>query len=93
MRIDLHNTAAGQITNQESGKVSNKPVQHGGAPIEDTASLSTDSVSLSSLSTQAMQSPEVRQDRVDALRQAIGNGTYSVTPQQIADAIVRDHKK
>ncbi len=93
MRIDLHNTAAGQISNQESGKVSNKPAQQGGAPIEDTTSLTTDTVSISSLATKALQSPEVRQDKVDALRQAIGSGTYTVSAEQIADAIVRDHKK
>lgn len=89
MRIDLNNTAASQIANEQSAKVTQKYAQPSGN-VEDTASLSSDSVSLSSLGSQAMQAPDVRQEKVDALRQAIGNGTYSVSPDQIAEAMLRD---
>lgn len=33
--------------------------------------------------------PELRMDKVAALRQAIHNGTYAVSPEQIADAMLR----
>jgi flagellar biosynthesis anti-sigma factor FlgM len=34
--------------------------------------------------------PEVRQDRVDRLRKAIEQGTYNVSGQDIADAIMHE---
>lgn len=49
-----------------------------------------DTVSLSSLTTQTLQMPEVRQDKVDSLRQMIANGEYRVDPNQIADAMLSE---
>jgi flagellar biosynthesis anti-sigma factor FlgM len=54
---------------------------------QDEAQLSHDSGTVQQLKTMLSQVPEVRQDRVDALRQAIGNGTYQVSDQQLSDAI------
>ena len=45
-------------------------------------------MSLSSLSAQALQMPDVRQNKIDSLRQQIASGQYSVDPQEIADAIL-----
>jgi flagellar biosynthesis anti-sigma factor FlgM len=39
---------------------------------------------------QAMQMPEVRQDRVASLQQQIASGVYQVAPQQVADAMLRN---
>jgi flagellar biosynthesis anti-sigma factor FlgM len=64
------------------------------APSNTTASRANDfpgdTVSLSSLTTQTLQMPEVRQDKVDNLRQMIANGEYRVDPNQIADAMLSD---
>jgi negative regulator of flagellin synthesis FlgM len=54
---------------------------------QDNAQLSVDSTSIEQLKAALSQVPEVRQDRVEALRQAVGNGSYQVTDQQLADAI------
>jgi flagellar biosynthesis anti-sigma factor FlgM len=40
--------------------------------------------------TQAMQMPDVRQDRVASLQQQIASGTYQVAPQDVADAMLRN---
>ena len=56
---------------------------------EDQATLSSDSASISNLTAKAMQSPEVREDRIEALRQAIQNGSYQIDPKKIAEAMVR----
>ena len=56
--------------------------------ISEKPALGEDSVDLSSLAAKALETPEVRQDKVDSLRQAIQGGTYSVDPQQIADAMI-----
>ena len=93
MRIDLNNTAASQIANENSTQVPGKTSSPKTPHAEDTATLSTDTVSISSLSTQALASPKVRQEKVDALRQSISDGTYKVDVKQTADAIVRDNRK
>jgi flagellar biosynthesis anti-sigma factor FlgM len=38
---------------------------------------------------QAMQMPDVRQDRVASLQQQIASGRYQVAPQDVADAMLR----
>jgi anti-sigma28 factor (negative regulator of flagellin synthesis) len=42
------------------------------------------------LETQALAQPEVRQQRVDLLRQSLGKGEYAVSDTQLADAILAD---
>jgi flagellar biosynthesis anti-sigma factor FlgM len=54
---------------------------------QDKAQLSVDSESVQQLKVALSSVPEVRQERVDALRQAIDKGSYQVTDQQLADAI------
>ena len=57
---------------------------------QDEAKLSSASSNIFSLSTRAMAEPEVRADRVNALRAAVEDCSYSVEPQKIADAMLRD---
>jgi len=54
---------------------------------QDKAQLSVDSKTVEHLKAVLSQVPEVRQDRVEALRQAVGNGSHHVTDQQLTDAI------
>jgi flagellar biosynthesis anti-sigma factor FlgM len=54
---------------------------------DDWTSFQSDSVSVQSLTSQALDSPEVRQDTVDALRQSVASGQYQVDPANIAAAI------
>lgn len=39
---------------------------------------------------QAMQMPDVRQDRIASLQQQIAKGDYQVAPQDVADAMLRN---
>lgn len=57
---------------------------------QDEAKLSSTSSNILSLSARAMAEPEVRADRVNALRSAVEDGSYSAEPQKIADAMFRD---
>jgi flagellar biosynthesis anti-sigma factor FlgM len=54
---------------------------------EDTATLSGDSVT--ALAARALTAGEIRQDKVEALRQAIQNGDYRIEPPKIAEAMIR----
>jgi|SRR5271170_2903007 len=56
----------------------------------DQASFSFDQTRVQSLAVQALAQPEVRQAKVQALQQALSGGEYSVSPGQVADALVGD---
>jgi flagellar biosynthesis anti-sigma factor FlgM len=87
MRIDLNHISLPDLAGDEkTRKAGPKSV---GASIEDTTSLSADSRSISSLQARALATPELRQDKIEALRQSIQNGDYKLEPDQIAQAILK----
>ena len=89
MRIDLFNTAASQLANEQSSQVNvQNAAKSGHSDVEDHATLTSDSVSVSSLVSTALNSPSVRQDKVDSLRQSINGGQYELDPEKIAASIV-----
>jgi flagellar biosynthesis anti-sigma factor FlgM len=57
---------------------------------QDQAQLSANGAVVQQLKANLSQVSEVRQDRVDALRQAVASGNYQVSDQQLADAIGSD---
>ena len=93
MRIDLTNAAASQIAPEpSSSKAGAANVSTSGvAGGEDRTTFTSDTQSLSSLVNQAMNSPEVRQDKVESLRQAVSSGTYQLDPDAIAQSMIDEH--
>ena len=55
---------------------------------EDQAELSGAHTQVAALVAQAAQLPEVRQERVQALRQAIQRGRYQSSPEEVARAVL-----
>ncbi|MGC2403869.1 MAG: flagellar biosynthesis anti-sigma factor FlgM [Acidobacteriaceae bacterium] len=55
---------------------------------EDQAQLSGAHLPVQALAAQALQFPEVRQERVNALRQVVVDGTYQPGSKPVADAIL-----
>jgi flagellar biosynthesis anti-sigma factor FlgM len=53
------------------------------------ASFSGDTANVGGLTSLAMQTPEIRQDRGSALRDAVRNGSYEIDPGKIADAMLQ----
>jgi negative regulator of flagellin synthesis FlgM len=90
MRIDLNQAAASQIASEASPKQVNaeNAATSGLAGSEDRTTLTSTQQSLNALVSTAMSSPEIRQDRVDNLKQAIGNGTYELDPEKIASSMI-----
>jgi flagellar biosynthesis anti-sigma factor FlgM len=91
MRIDLFNTSASEA----AGEASAQPIsEHNSATAatagEDRTTLTSDSTSVGSLVSAALQSPAVRQDQVSSLRDAISSGQYQLDPVRIANALVED---
>lgn len=95
MKVDLNGAAGSDL----SGISSPQRGQFGTAEApgveldqqlgEDKTTLSGDSASVKALTAKAMQSAEIRQDKVEALRQAIQNGDYKIEPDKIAEAMMR----
>jgi flagellar biosynthesis anti-sigma factor FlgM len=54
---------------------------------EDEAQLSGVHAQVQQLVSQASQLPEIRQEKVNALRQVVLGGSYKPAAQQIADAV------
>jgi negative regulator of flagellin synthesis FlgM len=58
----------------------------------DRANLSSDALQLSNLSSTLANVPEIRSGRVAAVQQAVQNGNYAVSNQQIAQSLLRDFR-
>jgi flagellar biosynthesis anti-sigma factor FlgM len=54
---------------------------------EDQASLSGAHIQVQALAAEVLQFPEVRQEKVNALRQVVADGSYKPSSDQIADAM------
>jgi flagellar biosynthesis anti-sigma factor FlgM len=94
MRIDLYNSAASQIDSQASSEQAKKAQNAAASHVDsdgDRTTLTSGSGSISALVGQAMNSPEVRQDKVSSLQQQISSGQYKLDPQQIAGAMIDEH--
>lgn len=93
MRIDLFNSAATQITGEaNSQSASTRGIAAGDSESTgDRTTLTSGSAAISSLVSQAMSTPAIRQDKVQSLQQAIANGQYSIDPHQIAGAMIDEH--
>jgi negative regulator of flagellin synthesis FlgM len=93
MKINLNNSTPDPVLSPRGNNASSTSANQVNNSGEDTASLSFDRASVSSLVSQAMAAPEVRQDKVDALRQAISTGQFKVEPARIAEAMLPEPPK
>lgn len=92
MRIDLTPSTTPQLDRSNGSAVSANGAHTNLEPLGpgsvDVASLSTGSDAVQQLKAHLDGIPDVRQQRVNDLRQAIGNGTYQVSPAKIAEAML-----
>jgi negative regulator of flagellin synthesis FlgM len=93
MRIDLNQASASQIASEASSQQVSAENLAGSDPAGagDRTTLTSTQQSLSELVNKAMRSPEIRQDRVDSFKQAIGDGSYKLDPEQIAASMIDEH--
>jgi len=73
-------STASRATDQPSGETASL----------DQARFSFDQARVKALENQALAQPEVRQEKVELLRQAVGKGEYAISEGQIADAMIAD---
>lgn len=93
MRIDGFNPAANDVSSDASlSQAGAQSVAKSDLVSEqDRATLSSDSAPASSLASIALNSPEIRQSKVDTLAQSIQNGEYDLDPVKIASAMIDDY--
>jgi flagellar biosynthesis anti-sigma factor FlgM len=93
MRIDAPLPLPENVQTQKVSHTGSSAQQSPAAAVtsgQDRAQLSVDSGTVQQLKSSLSQLPEVRQDRVDTLRQAVSSGSYQVSDQQLSDAIGSD---
>ena len=94
MKIDPNVSVHQQQQNPSVQQPAKKPAEQKSPATSgvagDQVKLSADHQIVERLKAELNQLPEVRQDRVVQLRQALQSGSYKVTDEQIADAILSD---
>ena len=93
MRVGSFNSTASELASELSSQQVNaqNAAKSESTAQEDRATLSSGSTSVGSLVSKALESPEVRQDKIDNLRQAIEGAQYKVEPDKIAASIVDNY--
>lgn len=89
MKIDLNNVSTALFSAGMAKK--DKLERNSASPSDltgDRATLSSEGSTVPELVLKALKVPEVRQEKVNALRAAVSSGTYSVDPAKIAEAII-----
>jgi negative regulator of flagellin synthesis FlgM len=93
MKIDAPLNFPQQVEPQRVGTTGSSPSQNQGgtaALSPDLAQFSVDGEKVQQLKTDLAAVPDLRQDRVATLKEAIASGSYSVSGQQIAQAMSSD---
>lgn len=90
MRIDSNYGSQPAVETKSSPQPPTDAAQSAGvhALAEDQAQLSGTHVQAATLVSQTLQLPEVRQERVAALRQALAGGSYHPAPDAVAHAVL-----
>ncbi len=60
---------------------------------EDRTTFHSDAKTVQSFVSQALATPDVRQEKIDALKQSISDGSYKFDANKVADAMIADHKE
>lgn len=93
MRVDLTTYGLGPPEDKKTERATSSRAaeqQPAEAASVDKARFSFDQTRVHALEDEVLAQPEVRQQQVDLLRQAIGKGEYAVSEGQIAAAMIAD---
>ena len=89
MKIEVNSPVLSPLTADRSAKqASSSSLASAQSTTEDRTTFHSDSASVQALTSQAMQSPAVRQNKVDALSQSVKSGEYKADPTETAGAIL-----
>jgi len=87
--IDLtHSTQTNTVTSTPTSGAEAAKVSANAAGSEQLPSDTANFSQISGLVAKAMEQPEVRTDKVEAIKAQIAAGTYEVSPSKVADAMI-----
>ncbi|MBO4496861.1 MAG: flagellar biosynthesis anti-sigma factor FlgM [Lachnospiraceae bacterium] len=84
MRIDAMN----QVSQLYSSKATKKTGQAGGLSFSDSLEISRVGRDMQVAKAAVAAAPDVREDRVAAIKAALANGTYSVSDEDLANKLL-----
>ena len=91
MRVDLTTYGLGPPEDKKTERATkSRAAEQHSAEAVDKARFSFDQARVHALEKEVLAQPEVRQQQVELLRQAIGKGEYAVTEGQVAAAMIAD---
>ncbi|MDH2431332.1 flagellar biosynthesis anti-sigma factor FlgM [Pokkaliibacter sp. MBI-7] len=93
MSIDINGLGVNQastsrIKSQSSTQQKSADVDNEGKSSSDKVELSSEAKSMQSIEDQVRQLPDVDQEKVDRIKSAIADGSYSVNSQSIANKML-----
>ena len=89
MKIDVNSPVASHLPPDRGAKqVSNQKLAVTQSATGDRTTFHSDSTSVQALTSQALNSPAIRQAKVDALTQSVTSGEYQVDATKTAGAII-----
>ena len=86
IRVERQNDIKGPVREQTRSVAQRRPAT------EDRLDLSSRGSEVGNLVEQLKQMPDLRQDKVNSLREQVANETYRPSNQDIASAILKDEK-
>lgn len=94
MRIDLHYGPQQVSGKEEASRAQfNASASNAGNPAkvgQDETVISAGHIQVQALAAEAAQLPEIRKEKVEALREAITSGRYRTDPEKVAGALMSD---
>jgi len=90
MRIDWNGITSDPTITERDNKSTPNSTPADANIGEDTASLASTPDNVKALASDVLAAPPIRQEKVDALRQAVSTGQYKIEPDKVAEAILQD---
>jgi flagellar biosynthesis anti-sigma factor FlgM len=93
MRIDSNPNSAGALSGANGASSDSRSTaskNRSTTAASDRAELSREQSRVTALTSEVTGLPEVRQERVTALSAAIRDGSYDVSPEQTAEAMISE---
>jgi flagellar biosynthesis anti-sigma factor FlgM len=90
MRIDLNFGNVGSVETTTSRRTNEGTKELNRTATHDDAVLSSSDLNVSRLTATALALPDIRSERVAELRSSVLDGSYSIYPDAIANALLKD---
>lgn len=97
MKLELNSLSASQQlekgTTERASSPSTTVTSPASSKSDDRTTLQSGAQTIQSLVNQALSTPDVRQNKVDAIKQSISSGNFKFDAGKVADAMIADSKQ